>query len=52
MTHACECGMTVDRGSGRLGCAECGAAGCRSCVIKVDGTHYCRWCYPAVAGAR
>ncbi|MBI2152407.1 MAG: hypothetical protein HYV92_06185 [Candidatus Rokubacteria bacterium] len=49
----CECGMTHDQASSRLGCSECGTVLCRSCLIKVDANTFCRWCAPTagVGGA-
>jgi hypothetical protein len=43
-TASCECGMTLEDPAQRTGCRECGAAGCRSCIIIVDAVPYCRWC--------
>jgi hypothetical protein len=49
MPTTCECGMTLELPSSRTGCSECGTAGCRSCSIEMEATHYCRWCATSVA---
>lgn len=49
MNTACECGMTLERSSSRIGCQECGTIRCKSCLIKVAANTFCRWCATSLA---
>jgi hypothetical protein len=44
MGTACHCGMTLEPGGRRAGCAECGTEVCASCRLEFGPTTYCRWC--------
>jgi hypothetical protein len=52
MGTACHCGMTLEHGGPRAGCAECGTEVCPSCRHEFDSTTYCRWCATTNALAR
>jgi hypothetical protein len=44
MSTTCECGVPIEPPSHSAQCQECGAVGCASCAIHLEGETYCRWC--------
>lgn len=48
MRNRCHCGADAPHPVPRLGCLECGAAGCPTCTVHLESGVYCRPCAGAL----